>query len=181
LNQDGVVVLNDGSINLVGVDRVQVVGLSVSEADSIITHAYSREYREPSLSVMIQETQGRRVYVLGEVHDPGYYRVPMGGMDVMSAVGMASGFTGDAAREGTLIVRVNRDGYQVQEVDLSKFGTADFAAQSTAQLQSYDIVYVPRSRVGDFSYFAKTVLAGIANITNIAFDLRYITTGERGF
>ncbi|MBK7048544.1 MAG: SLBB domain-containing protein [bacterium] len=56
--------------------------------------------------MMIQETQGRRVYVLGEVRTPGFYKLPMGGTDVMSAIALASGFTDDAARDGTIIVRI---------------------------------------------------------------------------
>lgn len=180
LNQEGVVVLNDGSISLMGVDRIRVVGLSLAEADSLLTLAYSKEYREPALSVIMQETPGRRVYVLGKVANPGFYRVPTGGMDVMSAIAMANGFTEDASREGTLVVRLTPDGYQVQEVNLEAFGTADFAQAATVPLQSYDIVYVPRSRIGDFSYFARHVLSGLANFTRIAYDVRYITTGEVG-
>jgi len=180
LNQEGVVVLNDGSINLVGVDRLRIVGLSLAEADSLITLAYSKEYREPALSIIMQETPGRRVYVLGKVANPGFYRVPTGGMDVMSAIAMANGFTEDASREGTLVVRLTPNGYQVQEVNLEAFGTADFAQTATVSLQSYDIVYVPRSRVGDFSYFARNVLSGLANFTRIAYDVRYITSGEVG-
>lgn len=180
LNQDGVVVLSDGSINLVGVDRIPVAGLSLAEADSIITLAYSREYREPALSVLMQETVGRRVYVLGEVRNPGFFKVPLGGMDVMSAIGMAAGFTNDAAREATVVVRVTDSGYLVREVDLKTFGTVPFAQVSTMPLEAYDIIYVPRSRSGDFSYFAKNILAGIGNLTRIAYDLRYIMTGQFG-
>ena len=177
LNQDGVVVLSDGSINLMGVDRIRVAGMSVAEADSILTLSYSKDYREPALSVMIQETAGRRVYVLGEVLNPGFYRVPIGGMDVMSAIGMASGFNENAARNGTIVARVTPEGYQVREVNLDDFGTAGFAGAATMPLESYDIVYVPRSRVGDLAYFTKTVLATFASVTRIFYDLTYITTG----
>ena len=177
LNQDGVVVLSDGSINLMGIDTMRVAGMSVAEADSLITLRYAKEYREPALSVMIQESAGRRVYVLGEVLNPGFYRVPMGGMDIMGAIGMASGFNENAARNGTIVARVTPDGYQVREVNLDDFGTSGFAGAATMPLESYDIVYVPRSRVGDLAYFSKTVLAAISGVTQIFYDLTYITTG----
>jgi protein involved in polysaccharide export with SLBB domain len=176
LNQDGVVVLNDGAISLTGVDRVRVAGLTLAETDSVLTFAYSHEYREPALSVMVVETVGRRVYVMGQVKNPGFYRVPLGGMDVMSAIGMADGFSDDAAPSATLVVRVTQQGYQVQEVDLDSFGSGSYAALSTIPLQSYDIIYVPRSRVGDIAYFAENVLASIASVTRIFYDLTYITT-----
>lgn len=177
LNQDGVVVLSDGSINLLGIDRVRVAGLSVAEADSIITLRYAKEYREPALSVMVQETNGRRVYVLGEVRNPGFYRVPVGGMDVMGAIGMASGFSEDAVREGTLIARITPDGYQIREVDLSDFSTPGFVAAATVPLDNCDIIYVPRSRVGNLTYFTKTILTTISSVTRIFYDLTYIVNG----
>jgi protein involved in polysaccharide export with SLBB domain len=180
LNQDGVVVLSDGAASLLGVDRITLAGLTIAEADSALTLAYSHEYREPALSVMIQETQGRRVYVLGEVRNPGYYQVPVGGIEIMNAITMASGFTDDAARDGTLVVRVTNEGYQFQEVDLDGFGSAQFAPLSAMPLRAYDIVYVPRSRTGDFGYFTRTVLVGLGYITRMAYDIYNITHGLTG-
>lgn len=180
LDQDRVVVLSDGSVSLVGVDTVRLAGLTMSEADSILTAAYSKEYREPSLSVMMLESQGRRVYVLGEVSDPGQYSVPGGGIDVMSAIVMASGFKDDAAREATIVVRITPEGYQVQEVDLSNFGKPEFALSTAFVLRPYDIVYVPRSRQGDFGYFSRTILSGLSYVTRIAYDLYNVTSGNVG-
>lgn len=175
LNQDGVVVLSDGSVSLIGVDQVRIAGLTMAEADSLLTMAYAKEWREPALSVMIQETEGRKVYVLGEVRNPGFYKVPLGGIDIVNAITVAGGFVDTAAQDGTLIVRVNGDGYQFQEVNLKAFGTNGFAPFAATPLQPYDIVYVPRSRSGDFATFTKNVLGGLATITRMAYDLYNIT------
>ena len=180
LNQDDVVVLGDGVISLIGIDPIRLGGLTMAEADSVLTLAYSREYREPALSVMMEKTQGRRVYVLGEVRDPGVYAVPQGGQDVISAIAMASGFTEDAARDGILIIRVTREGYQFQELNLDSIGTAQFAQLASMPLQPFDIIYVPRSRVGNFAYFAKSVLSSIGQFTRIAYDLFVISGGQTG-
>jgi protein involved in polysaccharide export with SLBB domain len=180
LNQDGVIVLADGAVNLIGVDRIVLAGRTMSEADSLVTLAYSREYRDPDLSIIMQETQGRRVYVLGQVRSPGLYKLPTGGTDVIGAVSLAAGFTDDAARDGTLIVRVTPEGYQVQEVDLDTFGSSQFGGIAALQLESYDVVYVPRSRAGNLAYFAKTILGSIGNATRVAYDLKYISGGALG-
>ena len=172
LDQDAVLVLSDGLVSLVGVDPVRVGGMTITEADSALTAAYSKEYREPSLSVILLDTKGRQVFVMGEVRDPGVYQVPVGGIDIMSAIAMASGFTEDAARGGTVIVRATDAGYQFQEVDLDAIGKAGFAPITTVPLLPYDVVYVPRSRTGNFSYFAKAVLSSLANITQSAFNTR---------
>lgn len=180
LDQDWIHVLSDGTCNLVGIDTIHLSGLTMTEADSVLTLAYSREYREPALSVIMQETQGRKVYVLGQVRNPGLFKVPEQGMDVLNAITMASGFTDDACRSSTCVVRVTPEGYQFQEVDLDKIGEIDLAAVAAVQLQPYDIVYVPRSRSGDFNYFARNVLAGIGSLTRIAYDLRYVISGRLG-
>lgn len=180
LDQERVVVLNDGTISLIGVDVVHVAGLTMAEADSVITAAYSREYREPALSVMMLDTQGRKIYVMGEVNDPGQYNVPHGGIDVMGAIAMASGFKDDAARNGAVVVRVTSEGYHFQEVDLSEFGGLGFAPSSGVVLQPYDIVYVPRSRQGDFANFTRSVLSGLSYLTRMAYDVYNITNGVTG-
>lgn len=172
LDQDGVLVLSDGTVSLVGIEPLRLAGLTVSQADSLLTAEYSKEYREPALSVILLETRGRRVYVLGEVKEPGYYQVPVGGTDVMSAIALARGFSDDASPEGTVIVRVTPEGYQFQEVDLGKFGKSSFGPFATVQLQPYDIVFVPRSRSGNFAYFAKSILTGLGQISRIAYEIR---------
>jgi protein involved in polysaccharide export with SLBB domain len=180
LDQDEVVVLPDGSVTLVGVDRVKLAGYTITEADSIVTAAYSKEYRDPSLSLIIRKTEGRRIYVLGEVDDPGLHVVPRGGLDIIGAISVAGGFTDDAARAGTVLIRVQKDGYLVREVDLSGFHTVAYHELAGVTLQTYDVVYVPRSRMGDFGYFSKTFLAGVLNLTRIAADIRYLSGATTG-
>jgi len=162
LNQDGIIVLNDGTVSLIGVGNLKLAGYTLSEADSVLTAAYSREYREPALSVMVQETFGRRVYVLGEVGNPGLHRLSMGGIDILSAVAVAGGFTADAEKAGTLVIRVTPEGYQFHEINLDAFSGVELAAVAGVPLLNYDVVYIPRSRIGDFGYFAKNVLVGFS-------------------
>lgn len=180
LNQDGIVVLTDGSVNLVGVDRLVLAGRTMSQADSLITKAYSREYRDPQLSIIVQESMGRQVYVLGQVRSPGLHQVPSGGIDMVSAIGVAGGFTDDAAAEGTVLVRVTDEGYLAQEVDLRGFSDISQAGVVMVQVQAFDVIYVPRSRIGDFGYFSRTVLAGLVQITRVAADIKYLSGGGSG-
>ena len=117
---------------------------------------------------------------MGEVKAPGLYSLPMGGIDILGAVSVAGGFTDDASRAGTLIIRSSMEGYQFQEVNLDRFDDQTFAQVATIPLQPYDIVWVPRSRIGDFGYFARNVLAGMAYITRMVYDVNYISSGGLG-
>lgn len=177
LNQEGVLVLNDGSITLMGVDRIELAGLTLTEADERVTLAYAKDYLEPDLSIIVQKTPGRRVFVLGEVRSPGMHELPSGGIDMLGAISVAGGFTSDAAKSGSVLVRVTDAGYLVQEVNLDGFASISSAGLAAIKIQPYDVVYVPRSRIGDFSYFSKNVIAGIAQITRIAVDINYLSGG----
>jgi protein involved in polysaccharide export with SLBB domain len=180
LSQSAVLVLPDGAISLVGVDRIQVGGLTLTEADSAITAAYSREYRDPRISVIVLETKGRQIYVLGEVRSPGLQRLSHGGLSVVGAVTLAGGFTEDAAPDGTVLVRITPEGYLAQELDLSSFHDVGSMALASVELLPFDVLYVPRSRMGDFAYFSKTILAGLANITRMASDIKFLSSGKTG-
>ncbi len=182
LFQDGVLVLPDGAISLVGAGRLPVAGLTLAAADSLITIAFSEKIRDPEVSVIVTETQGKQVYVLGEVTSPGLKKLPKGGLGIVSAIALAGGFTDDAAPEGTVLVRVNDTGYLAQEIDLSYFGEVEAVSLATVGLQAFDIVYVPRSRMGDFGYFSRTVLAGLVSLTRMASDINYLSSGAiRGY
>ena len=179
MNQGGVVVLSDGTITLREVDSIHVGGLTVAEADSVITAAYAKIYLHPDLSVIVTNAVGKQVFVLGEVKAPGLYPVQEHGLPVVNAIARAGGFTENAAKDGTVLVRATEDGYLCQEIDLSSFHTVDSSMLAALQLQNYDVIYVPRRRMGDFAYFSRSVLAGIANVTRIISDTRYIATGQR--
>ncbi|MFH2052572.1 MAG: polysaccharide biosynthesis/export family protein [bacterium] len=180
LNQEGVVVLADGSVTLVGIDRQILAGLTVTEADSIITRAYSRDYRDPDLSVIVQETKGRAVYVMGRVGSPGLHKVPRGGFSILSAIGAAGGFAEGAVRDGVVLLRVSEAGYSVQEFNLEDLSDPMTSQLATLDLRPYDVIYVPTSRVSDFAYFSRSVLAGIMSLTRIASDMRYLSDGGLG-
>ena len=180
LFQDGVIVLPDGAISLIGAGRLRVAGLTLAEADSSITNAFSSEIRNPDVSVIVRETQGKQVYVLGEVNSPGLQKLPKGGLGIIGAIALAGGFTDDAAPEGAVLVRINDSGYMAQEIDLSYFGEVEAISLATVGLQAFDVVYVPRSRMGDFGYFSRTVLAGLVSITRMAVDIRYLSSGITG-
>jgi len=174
LNQDEILVLPDGSINMMGVDRLELAGLTIMQADSLITQAYSRDYRDPQLSLILRDTKGRQVYVMGEVQKPGLHSLPRGGVDILGAISTAGGFTDDAARGGTIVVRAEPNGYLVKEINLSDLHDFSRGQISLVALESYDIVYVPRSGMGSFGYFSRTVLAGLVQLTRIASDLKYV-------
>jgi len=177
LSPDPVRILPDGAITVVGLDRMVVAGLTVNQADSLITAAYARQYRNPSISVVVMETLGRRLYVMGEVRNPGMIRMPEGGLGPLAAISLAGGFTEDAEPASAVLVRVTEKGYLAKELDLAHFQDVSSSPLATVQILPYDVIYVPRSRIGNFAYFARSVLTGLVQITRLAADAKYVVGG----
>lgn len=171
LNQRGVFVMPDGRVSISGVENVRAAGLTIAELDSVLTEQLGRFYEHPDLSIIMELLGTAQVYVLGEVGKPGLVELKPGGMGVVQALAQGGGFTDDAAKSETVIIRLTDQGYQYRRVDLSHIEKGGLAATVTMDLQPYDIIYVPRSALGDLQYFNKTVLASVLNISRLYWDV----------
>ncbi len=67
----GVVVSNDGNLQLPLLGLVHVAGLTTDQLREKLTAAYARYVRNPSISVQLQEPRSIRYYLLGQFADPG--------------------------------------------------------------------------------------------------------------
>ncbi|MFO8027977.1 MAG: polysaccharide biosynthesis/export family protein, partial [Opitutales bacterium] len=62
----------DGSIGLALIGKVKVGGMTVAEAQSLITDLYNRDYLvNPQVSVLVTSFSPKVVHVLGSVNSPG--------------------------------------------------------------------------------------------------------------
>ncbi len=174
LRQDSIIVLPDGSASFVDLGNVAIEGLTIAEIEQTLNAAYSRNYRDVALSVVLKKVAGQQVYVLGEVRNPGLYDVSGRGIGIMGAIAQAGGFTEWAGHASVVVMRLTKDGYFVRELDLTtlrKGGEFDAAA---VDLQSYDVIYVNRSKIGDFAAFAKNVTASLVQYSRFILDVRQI-------
>jgi protein involved in polysaccharide export with SLBB domain len=96
---------------------------------------------------------GERVYVLGEVNRQGVYSlkdVP----DLLAALSFAGSYTRTAVEENTIIIRGYQPGKKpmILTADLQAILKRGDIGQNIA-LMDGDIVYLPRSRIGDINEF----------------------------
>lgn len=171
LDQSRIRVLPDGRCAMSGLEDQMAAGFTVPELDSLITAHFARDYRDPDLSVVVEELGAQQVYVLGEVRVPGLYGLPPNGQGALQAVALAGGFLPGAARSETIIMRVTDTGFLYRRVDLGrpeKHGLAGFGA---LDVQPYDVVYVPRSAIGDLQVFSQTILTSLLNVGNLFWDV----------
>ena len=67
----------DGTVSLALIGKVEIAGLTVSEAKSLITELYDRDYLvDPQISVLVISFSPKVVRVLGSVNNPGVVEIP---------------------------------------------------------------------------------------------------------
>ena len=87
-----------GMISLPEVGDVNVAGLDLESAESAIATACVQRqiYRRPHVTVSMKRQATNRVMVAGAVKNQGYYNLPRGSSDMLSAIVAAGGLADDA-------------------------------------------------------------------------------------
>jgi len=106
--------------------------------------------------VPIVTRASNRVYVFGEVEKPGVYPFMEDEMRIADAIAMAGGETVFAKREHVKVVRGDINNPQVISADLKALVASGDQTQNIP-LSNGDLVYVPRSFIGDINRFVKQV------------------------
>ncbi|MEO1041716.1 MAG: polysaccharide biosynthesis/export family protein [Pseudomonadota bacterium] len=110
-----IVVLPDGRINLPAIGEVEVAGRTVAEAEAMIVRAYvEAEFllRDSTVSVIVTQATGNRVYILGQVQNPGVYST-LSRVNVLQAISLAGGVTPFASERQIKVLRTQPNGKQV--------------------------------------------------------------------
>jgi len=139
-----------GRVNLQLVGPVEVVGMTIEQAELAVENAYrnQRFLRDPQVTIIVEEYAAREVIVQGEVVAPGRISLPIeSGMSVLDAITKAGGFTDTAKGEAVTVTRTLKDGTkEVTTVDVKnalRGRESTSEASSTMLLLPDDIVYVP--------------------------------------
>lgn len=142
----------DGRISLQIVKDVPVVGLTPAELTNVLTERYAAELKKPEITVIVRQFTSAKVFIDGEVSKRGL--LPLASpMTVFEAIAQAGGFTEYARQNEIIIIRRYQDkAPKITVVDMEKFidGT-DFGQD--IMLAPYDIVYVPKSPIGNVNTF----------------------------
>lgn len=162
------IVRRDGRISLPYVGDHMAAGITPMVLDSLLESRFSEILREPSLSVIVSVPAPQRVYVLGEVNQPG--RVEFGDeITMLQSVASVGGFARGALPGHAILIR--RQGVsKIVGVEVDLKAVMDGAAlQNDLRLRNYDIVYVPRHPI----YSAADFMEQVAKIINMPLDVVY--------
>lgn len=151
--QRELIVRIDGRITVYPVGDVVAAGRTPMELEQVVTTLLAADLKAPRVTVEVAATAGNQVHVMGRVDKPGSFAVaPF--MTVMQAITAAGGFKDDAARNSVLVF--HRDGartVRVTRVRVDRLLRGDEFGD--LMLNRFDIVYVPRSAIGNIDVFAR--------------------------
>ncbi len=133
----------DGRISLPYLQDVMAAGLTPAELQQRLEQDYAPELREPKIVVIVRELAQQRVYVGGQVLEPGLYPL-QGRLSALEAVMLAGGFNENYAKRNSVVVVRQEGGKRYsQALDLRKSLKEDEIDPFI--LQPNDIVYVPET------------------------------------
>jgi len=130
-------VLPDGSISFPLAGNFRVAGFSSSKIEELITKKLKKYLPDPEVIVIVQNTDGNKVYILGKVNTPG--AIPLQGpMTVLQALSISGGFDRFADLDEIKILRGNK-ALEIHYQDLIRGKNLD----SNYLLKADDTILVP--------------------------------------
>lgn len=94
----------DGHISLPLIDEVQAAGLTPLQLKGVLIEKLKKFIDEPNVSVIVMEANSHKVYVSGQVRNPGVYRL-RSETTILQIIPMAGGFTEWANQKKILLIR----------------------------------------------------------------------------
>tara|TARA_B100001758_G_C18376880_1_gene594864 strand:+ start:471 stop:1238 length:768 start_codon:yes stop_codon:yes gene_type:complete len=148
----GYVIKEDGNLELPSFGTVRASGFTLRELESVIKNIADSYFENPVVKLNIINFE---VTVLGEVNNPGTFKIVNPSVNILYALSLSGDITQFGNRKKIKVIRNDNESNRVFYVDLSRVGVlndADF------MLQPHDIIYVAPLRKKFFAF---------NNITNI--------------
>jgi polysaccharide export outer membrane protein len=146
---DQVTVRPDGMISTTVARDVPAYGLTPSELEQELEDRYKSQLKNPQIAVLIRSFAPNRVYVLGEVVSPGEFITVGPNLTMLQAIARAGGIKNSADPDYIVIVRRGEGDKPIALAADYKAAVSGKDPASDVRLAPYDVVYVPRSGVGN--------------------------------
>lgn len=149
LSEFDATVMSTGTI-VISFIEVEAAGHTIDEIREKAREELSKYIRDFSVDLIAREWRERKIYVLGEVENPGVYTFAAG-MTTLQALALAGGYKNTAVLSDMRVIRGDLDNPELIRVDLK--GAATGKGSQDVLLAQNDVIYVPRSAIGDWNNF----------------------------
>jgi polysaccharide biosynthesis/export protein len=167
----------DGTIDLpILRDRVLAAGHTVQDVEWTVNKIYrTTQLRHVVISLALRSANSRKVYVMGEVNNPGAYEISQP-ITALHAVALAGGHRRDSADlTSVILISKNVHGKPIgRRLDLKRI--LDVGDMGSAILvKPYDVLYVPKTYVADLRIFMDQYFATASEVAGF---INTVTTGN---
>ncbi len=144
IGENDITVGVDGMAALPYVGNVKLAGLTIDEARAVVMAELGQYYKLSELSVSIKSYGARKIYVMGNVNNPGIKAMNVDNMNVYAAVSSAGGVDKRGRSKHIQLIRQQDGVLYYREINIDAFVKKHDLSQNI-QLEDGDIVYVPDS------------------------------------
>ena len=145
----------DGYINLLSVGDLHVEGQTAPELTQKLREVYGKILHDPVITVQLKDFEKPYFVAAGEVQHPDKFDL-RGVTTAMQGVALAGGFSEYAKHSQVLLFRrVSDDWVEVKKLNLKKMLQAKNLGEDL-QLQSGDMLFVPKSLIGKVDRYLPT-------------------------
>lgn len=154
--------VNDPQVSVMVTSFGEVEGRRITFVTEFISTFLEEK---PEISILVKRFGSRKVIVLGEVKGPGIYDI-IGNARLLDAVGYAGDFTNLAVKDNVFVIRgditTNPEVIKINAWSIIREGKVG----NNIPLQNQDIVYVPRSFIGNVRTFIESIYPNVENFQN---------------
>jgi len=133
---------NDGGISFPLLGKLVVRGLTPNQVADLIRTKLAEGYiRDPVVSVLLKESNSKKIFVFGQVRAPGTFPYD-DNMTVVQAITLAGGFSDIADKDKTYVTRLQEGAERKYTIPISKILDG---RRRNFPLRPGDIVFVPET------------------------------------
>ena len=135
----------DGTVALALIGKVELAGLTISEAKSLITDLYNRDYLvDPQVSVLVRSFSPKVIRVLGSVNRPGVVEIPPDrDLTLTEAIAEAGGISRLGNPKALKIKRASNENEDSQQIEVNFSRIITDSDTEDIILEEGDTIWVP--------------------------------------
>jgi polysaccharide export outer membrane protein len=151
-----------GNITLPRIGNFKIEGMTVIEAENILTGYYKKWIVDPVIEVKVLN---KEITIIGELKNPGKYVVEKDNNTLLDVVSMAGGYDFYANLKSIKIIRQQQDSVKMMNVDLTD--ASDYLKRNI-QIFPGDLVVVPSKKYKEFDKRIATIIPLASTTTAVA-------------
>ena len=170
----GILVNANGIASFPLIGDIEVTGMYIEDLEKKVEQLASEFIINPSVNLNVLN---HRLFVLGEVNQPGTVKITNTTMNIFEAISSSGGLRNTSNKNEVLIIRGQLENPELIKIDLTSF---ESLAQNDIILQPYDILYVNPNKAKNFNITVNELFPFIQLIESITGSAVNTQTLSRG-